>query len=520
MDSNTLFQGAVTVGVGALAGGLTNAVAVWMLFHPHDPVRIGPFQLHGAIPKNKARLAKSVGKTVGERLLTAEDLTQRLSAPEIRAAFDQAVTQGIEQLLRRDLGTPREALGPDAAAVLERELPALADRAAKRLAEYAGTPEFGDSVGSILQDLRVRLADRPVGAFLDGERRAQMHQRVATWTEGLPANQELARALESVARGELERLSGDPRPLTDRLPPAIAAALEQGITDSLPGVVERIGEALQRREARVLVLRIIRQGIDEAIRGMVLHRRLLARLVVTDTALTSLLDGFASQGADRLAASLRGGTLRDQVRESAAEAVQIALREPIGQRLERLGSDGRSRLASNLTELVLSALRTERARAVVAQGVDRLFEEADRRTWGELIDQLPADAVHRAVGEALASADGQRWVHETLLAGGTALLDRPIGRPADWLGDEAVATIARATSDAAWRWVMEQVPMVVSRLQVQEMVEQKVLGFSTQRMEEIVRGVTHRELELIVRLGYWLGGLVGLIAYGVGRLLG
>ncbi|TFG47308.1 MAG: DUF445 family protein, partial [Gemmatimonadales bacterium] len=134
MDSNTLFQGAVTVGVGALAGGLTNAVAVWMLFHPHDPVRIGPFWLHGAIPKNKARLAKSVGKTVGERLLPAEDLTQRLSAPEIRAAFDQAVTQGIEQLLRRDLGTPRSALGPDAAAVLEREFPALADRAAERLA--------------------------------------------------------------------------------------------------------------------------------------------------------------------------------------------------------------------------------------------------------------------------------------------------------------------------------------------------------------------------------------------------
>jgi uncharacterized membrane protein YheB (UPF0754 family) len=50
------------------------------------------------------------------------------------------------------------------------------------------------------------------------------------------------------------------------------------------------------------------------------------------------------------------------------------------------------------------------------------------------------------------------------------------------------------------------------------MVEQKVLGFSTQRMEEMVRGVTQRELELIVRLGYWLGGLVGLGAFALGRL--
>ncbi|MDH4348229.1 MAG: DUF445 family protein [Gemmatimonadota bacterium] len=520
MDSNALIEGALTVGVGAVAGGLTNAVAVWMLFHPHEPVRVGPFLMQGAIPKNKARLARSVGKTVGERLLTAEDLTQRLSAPEIRTAFDQAVRQGVEQLLRRDFGSLRATLGHEASSAVERELPGLAGRAAARLAGHVASPEFGQTVAVLLGDLTARLGSRPVGALLTEERRSSMHARVAAWAETLPASEELGRALEAVARGELERLAADPRPLTDRLPPAIAAALEQGITDSLPGIVERIGDALERPESRALVLRIIRQGIDQAIRGMVLHQRLLARLVVTDGALASLLDGFASQGADRLAAELRSGTLRDQVRQSAAEAVQIALRAPISQRLERIGPEGRGRLAVNLTELLLAALRSEGARAAVTHGVDRLLDEADRRTWGELIAHLPPEAVHRAVGEALSASDGQEWVRQTLLAGGRALLDRPIGRPADWLGDEAVGTIAQVTSDAAWRWVMDQVPMVVSRLQVQEMVEQKVMGFSTQRMEEIVRGVTHRELELIVRLGYWLGGLVGLVAYGLGRLLG
>jgi uncharacterized membrane protein YheB (UPF0754 family) len=39
-------------------------------------------------------------------------------------------------------------------------------------------------------------------------------------------------------------------------------------------------------------------------------------------------------------------------------------------------------------------------------------------------------------------------------------------------------------------------------------------------MEEIVRNVTQKELDLIVQLGYWLGGLVGLIAFGLNRLLG
>ncbi len=54
---------------------------------------------------------------------------------------------------------------------------------------------------------------------------------------------------------------------------------------------------------------------------------------------------------------------------------------------------------------------------------------------------------------------------------------------------------------------------MVEQISVPEMVEQRVLGFSTQRMEEIVRSVTQRELDLIVRLGYVLGGMVGVVAW-------
>ena len=75
-------QALITVGVGALSGGITNAVAVWMLFHPYEARGVGYFKLQGAIPKNRARLAKSIGKTVGQRLLTEQDLARRGRQPQ------------------------------------------------------------------------------------------------------------------------------------------------------------------------------------------------------------------------------------------------------------------------------------------------------------------------------------------------------------------------------------------------------------------------------------------------------
>jgi len=519
MDSQTLITGAVTVGVGAVSGGITNAVAVWMLFHPHQPTRLGPVTFHGAIPKNKARLARSVGKTVGERLLTADDLSRRLDDPGLRAAFDTAIGQGVRGILEREHGPLVEVLGEEARRLLDDAIGPLSIRVADRIAEHVRTPEFAGGVERGLAALAVQLGDRQVGTALGPEGRAALLERIAGWASGLTEGEELADTLRGLVRSELERLSGDDRPLIERLPSGMVAALEQAIADSLPGMVERVGDALQRPEARTQVLGVVRQGIDRTVRDLVLHQRLLAKLVVTDAAVTRLVDAFAGEGADQLAAELRGGALNNQMRQSVAEAVQAALRVPLGDRLRRLGQERRAALADNLVDLLLHALRSEAFRGVLTRTLDGFLAEAGRKTWGDLLQALPPEAVARVAADSLGGPGGTLWLSDLVAQLLRQLLARPFGRPATWLGANAVDGLTRATSDAVWRWVHEQIPTVVGHLQVQEMVEQKVLGFSTERMEEIVRTVTQRELDMIVNLGYWLGGLVGLLAFGVGQLL-
>jgi len=101
----------------------------------------------------------------------------------------------------------------------------------------------------------------------------------------------------------------------------------------------------------------------------------------------------------------------------------------------------------------------------------------------------------------------------------TASIDRRIGRPADWLPEGSVDRIVNALSPALWDWIQRQIPIVVEKVDVQTMVEQKVLGFSLERIEDIIRKTTQRELDLIVRLGYVLGAVVGTVAYAISLLL-
>ena len=93
--------------VGAVIGYFTNLIAVKMLFFPHEEKRIFGWRVPftpGAIPKGKARLAKSAGKIVQNDLFTREDISGKLLTEEVeRPLIDRAM--GILDENISDIGT-------------------------------------------------------------------------------------------------------------------------------------------------------------------------------------------------------------------------------------------------------------------------------------------------------------------------------------------------------------------------------------------------------------------------------
>jgi len=519
MDQQTLIQGAVTVAVGAISGGITNAVAIWMLFHPYEERGIGPFRIQGAIPKNKARLARSIGKTVGERLLTPEDLASRLAAPAVRQAFDQAMASILDTVLERERGPLREQISPDLTAALDEGVAALAPRAAERVATWARSPEFARLVTGWIERIRAEVDDRPLASALTDGRRAALKGTVESWVERLAEGDELEGTLRRFVARQMDAQAADDRPLLDRLPPGIVGALEHAITDYLPIALERLSALLADPDARGMVEGALRTAFDHSVRDLLLHERILAKLMVTDRTIERLVDGFEAEGFDRFAESLAEPEMKLQVTRAVNDAVVNFLRLPMSERLRRFTPERRQALEENLGDWLVRVARDPATRETIARAVDRLLDAAERRTWGDLLGVVPPERLAQAAAEVLDGERGRRFVEEAVSQATGRLLARPLGRPAAWLGQDTTSAIRNGITGAAWSWVQEQIPRVVGQIQVPEMVEQKVLGFSTQRMEEIVRSVTQRELDLIVRLGYFLGGLVGMIAFLVNLAL-
>jgi uncharacterized membrane protein YheB (UPF0754 family) len=515
----SLLRAVVTIGFGAMAGGLTNAVAIWMLFHPYEPWGLRSLKLHGAIPKNKARLAKTIGRTVGQRLLSSDDLANQLSAPGVKAAFHGAVASFVTSLLQDERESLRDELPPAFLTEIEAAIDRISAVVADRVVDYANTDGFREKAAEFLTRTRDQVADQPIGDLLTAARREAIRMRVEQWITDAAASPELDRIIEEWLDRQLVHLSGDDTPLLDRLPHALIAAVEKEIADYLPLAIDRLARMLGDPVARHRIQDALHQLFNRFVRDLLLHERIVARLVVTERTITKMLDNFETDGADQLASLLDQPEMRNQVARSVNDAVVNFLRRPMSDHLARLGPERIEGVKKTAAEQIAAVIRDPASRRYGIEKLDQALLAAEGRTWGEILRHVPPDQAAEWLVRGARDPKVRTWVTDGTKMALTALLDRRIGRPADWLPDGSVDRIVNALSPALWNWTERQVPTLVEKVDVQTMVEEKVLGFSLERIEQIIRNTTQRELDLIVRLGYVLGALVGGAAYVISLFL-
>ena len=108
--------------LGGLIGYITNDIAIRMLFHPRKPVYIRKFRLPftpGLIPKQKRRIAKSVGDMISSHLLDSKTLKENLLSEEALESLKRNVTDWLEACEKDErtleqvllsLGVPKEKM--------------------------------------------------------------------------------------------------------------------------------------------------------------------------------------------------------------------------------------------------------------------------------------------------------------------------------------------------------------------------------------------------------------------------
>lgn len=93
------------IGIGALIGGLTNSLAIKMLFRPYRAIHIGKYRLPftpGLIPKRQKELAQQLGKMVVNHLLTPEGIRRKLTHSTFKTQMTTWAKDEVHTMLKKE----------------------------------------------------------------------------------------------------------------------------------------------------------------------------------------------------------------------------------------------------------------------------------------------------------------------------------------------------------------------------------------------------------------------------------
>lgn len=511
----------LTVAFGAIAGGVTNRVAVWMLFHPYHPPRIlgrRVMWLQGAVPKNQGRLARAIGNAVGTRLLTPADISAELQDPVLRAAFQARLRELVLSLLRGE-GPSLAELLPEPA--LE-ELGSLIEGILREMRGHAigllESPEFSQEADRVVAEVARSLRDEPLGDELDPRGVEELRAQAEAWLARLVESEALERTARRHVRQAAEHVLRPGRTLEELIPVGVVAAVEHAINDYLPLAMERLGRLLEDPKARRRVERTVHELLHRFMRDLKFHQRVVAKLIITEETVDRVLRTLEAEGADQLAELLREPEVQGAMARNVNEAIVEFLRRPTEGVFGRAGDPQVESALEAIVQWLLRAARDPGARRFLLEQLEQAAWRVGERSWGDLVGLVPAGRVGGWLAVGLRSEPGRALYDALTQDLSRRILHLPVGGLARFVREEAAVGLADALAAPAWRWVAGEIPAVAERVRIAERVEEKVRTYPLRELEGLVRSVTQRELDLIVRLGYVLGAIIGSILVGVSAL--
>ncbi len=89
--------------IAAVVGWGTNYIAVRMLFHPREEIRILGLRIQGVFPKRQQALAEKLGQLVARELFSMEDVRRHLQGDEFVAHVTKVIEGKVDEFLKNNL---------------------------------------------------------------------------------------------------------------------------------------------------------------------------------------------------------------------------------------------------------------------------------------------------------------------------------------------------------------------------------------------------------------------------------
>jgi len=507
--------------LGAFIGYVTNYIAIRMLFRPLRAWRILGIRVPltpGIIPSKRGELAKRMGEMVGSHLLTTDDVGKTLEKEGFRQELRRTLDSKVDTFLTRELGPP-ETLIPQKYRLRFHELVELLQgKLIRSLFNYLESDSFADTFHNWFEKEWKEISRRDLESFLSPGQLADLRRHSCEKVHQLMVSPAVAETVGRYIDNYTDELLRSEKSLHDLLPDDIKEIIIRQIENEIPALLEKFGGMMHDPLFRKKLEKKGRAAIEAFLDSMDGLAGLLTGFVDMEMIYGKIPD-FLDKAGVELSALLREEKTQQQVATMLRERVSAIMDKPLSHFVEKLPYDKVKKLRLLIRNKAIDAVRHDQTISLVTQGVEKIFDYIQDRSFERLAESLlPENSLHKAkqrLEQTILTRlrdDQARSLTTRYLSGivDDWLTRRPLGTLSARIPADVKGEIEEGVYQQVSEVLRKEVPTLMSSLNVNKIVEDKVNALNLLQVEDLLMGIMKEQFKYINIFGAFLGFLIGL----------
>lgn len=489
-----------------------------MLFHPYKSLKLFGVTIwpQGMIPRHREKLAESIGKAVGNELVSQETIFNALFETSF---FENKVEDFVEAYTNDLLSTVYpsfiDALPSQARAPILDTISALQYRLAEYIAAMLKSEETAAAISRFVDRQADELLSRRVGDMLSEEAFDGVVHFIEERLHRLVTEESFEQRIRNFVSGRLDDLAHSNASLGEMFTPETIAFIKERIDQQVPPIVQHLADIATSQNTRKQIGALIKLEVDEYYEQL----SLIKKIFISRERIHREVDELVNKTLPkRIEEYLRGQAFEQEAESFLNSTIDNVMARPLRELIGQIDGEKFDSIKLQITNRLLEFAKGEELAGSISNYIRDAIERFRPQTLSSAMQHVDPEAIQRAkefltrslIG-LLSRDDTARTINAILSSQIERLLIKPIGRLGDHISEHSMKRARAALVERITAAARERLPTAIAEFDVGGVVRKKVSEYPIEKLEELVLSVAQHHLKTIELFGAVIGFFIGVV---------
>lgn len=515
---NPWVQFASLVIVATFHGYLGAWLAVRMLFRPRHPFKILGITLfpQGMIPRHRDRLAKAIGKAVGEELVSKETVLEELFEKDfLNKKIQFLVNSYAQEILTQDYPTLIEALPSGVREPVLDAIFSLQLKIGNHVTSVLKSEETLESIRSFVERRVDEFLSKRVSEVVDEETFNNLLSFLETRVHSILKQKVFEQKIRDFISKRVDDLANTQTPLGELFTAEAVTLLKDRATEQINPIVHQIAEIATAERTRNQIGSLIKREVHNYYENLAFFKKIF---VSRENLLNEVDDLVNESLPKRIEETLRGTFFATEAQNFINTAIDNALERPIPEIIGKVAPEKLETLKTQVSKGILSLLQGEEMNNSLSaylsdtlhkirpHSLDAILQTAHPEAEEKLKNMLSKGLINVLIREETSNI-----INSVLSKQIERLLATPIGKLSEHISEEQVLSAGKSITETIISAAKEKLPQVIQEFDIGGVVRDKINNYPVEKLENLVLSVAKEHLRKIELFGALFGLIIGIV---------